>query len=516
MSIKSAFKQEGFALFFVSLLLFTMGLGSQEIIGFEARFYLFALEMWRHGFSAFPTTYHQPYPDYPVTSTYLIYLCAELFQHLNKWVAVLPSAVAAALTVVTTYVIGCRQNKAVGFAAVCFLFFTLTFVTEARTISLDMYIACVTTLAFYAVYTKKSSAWLVLLWIIGFAFRGPLGLIIPAGVVCVYYLLERNWRRFFGLGLLAAILLIVCAVVLMSVAYFVGDFLFVQDVLRMQVFGRMHDLHSPPVLFYWTECFGGYFVTYPLAFLIGLFSFKNTRTDQVLFKKLLGWALIILIGMSIPSDKKLRYILSIAPALALLCAQLFAANHNRYWLMLREIFLKFCFIFPLLGMVAVLFIHFKKPLFDFDYALLLSLLVLLQALIIFFRKNGLVVLAFGAFGFFLGNVFVVEQINLVTNRTRDFVLQTEKLRAMHHAPLVFFQEGPDGLPIKYLVNMSKETHPVFLYESKELLKLNTDAVVIVSEENFSHLPKDVRARFSIQQHGNIGHDAVVVLQANKN
>ncbi len=50
-------------IFFTGLLLFTIGLPHQEIIGFESRFYLFALEMWRHGVSGFPTTYQNSYPD---------------------------------------------------------------------------------------------------------------------------------------------------------------------------------------------------------------------------------------------------------------------------------------------------------------------------------------------------------------------------------------------------------------------------------------------------------------------
>ncbi|HLB57816.1 MAG TPA: hypothetical protein VJL60_03275, partial [Gammaproteobacteria bacterium] len=62
---------EAVVIFFLGLIIFTIGLSHQEVITFEARFYLFALEMWRHGLSFFPTTYEQPYPDYPVTSTAL-------------------------------------------------------------------------------------------------------------------------------------------------------------------------------------------------------------------------------------------------------------------------------------------------------------------------------------------------------------------------------------------------------------------------------------------------------------
>src|SRR3990167_2636838 len=71
-------------IFLGSLFLFTWGLSDQEVISFDSRFYLFALEMWRHGLSWFPTTYHQPYPDYPALSTIFIYLAAWLAGGLNK------------------------------------------------------------------------------------------------------------------------------------------------------------------------------------------------------------------------------------------------------------------------------------------------------------------------------------------------------------------------------------------------------------------------------------------------
>src|ERR1700733_6241239 len=70
-------------LFFCSLVLFIWGLRQQEIIGFDSRFYLFAQEMLRNGMSWFPTTYHQPYPDYTGASTWLICVSANLFGGLN-------------------------------------------------------------------------------------------------------------------------------------------------------------------------------------------------------------------------------------------------------------------------------------------------------------------------------------------------------------------------------------------------------------------------------------------------
>ena len=141
------------ALFCVSLFLFTWGVSSQEVIGFESRFYMFALEMWRHGISWFPTTYGDLYPDYLGTSTWLICISAMFVGGMNKLAAVLPTAIAAAITVVLTYMIGALRFKRFGYYAVLFLLMTVMFVKSGRTISLDVYSALITTACFYIVYS---------------------------------------------------------------------------------------------------------------------------------------------------------------------------------------------------------------------------------------------------------------------------------------------------------------------------------------------------------------------------
>ena len=144
---------EAIVLFCISMFAFLLGLNNQEIIGFESRFYLFALEMWRHGFSWFPTAYLKPYPDYPVTATLLIYSAAKLLGALSKFAAVLPSAIAAAITVSVTYLIGSLHSKRLGLSAVCFLFLTIMFLKTARSIALDMYPTLATVCCFYLVYS---------------------------------------------------------------------------------------------------------------------------------------------------------------------------------------------------------------------------------------------------------------------------------------------------------------------------------------------------------------------------
>jgi 4-amino-4-deoxy-L-arabinose transferase-like glycosyltransferase len=507
---------DALALFFIGLILFIFGLQSQEIIGFEARFYLFALEMWRHGSSWFPTTYQQPYPDYPATTTYFIYLAAHLFGGLNKFTAVLPTAIASAATVTVTYLIGATQNRRWGWSAACFLLFTMVFITEARTISLDQFVTLVTTLCFYFLCRKKRFLFFIPLFIFAFAIRGPVGIIIPTGVLCVSYLLDRNIKQFFTTGIVAVFLLVICSAALMMLAYHAGGYSFVQDVLRMEVGSRMHDVNRLPFSFYFTESLGGYAIAYPLAIFILLgclpFLFVSNPSSEIKFlRKCVAWALVILIGLSIPADKKMRYILPMAPALALICGYLFSGiKQNRYLNILRIIFKWFCYLFPMIALLVIAWLIHKHVSFGINYPVLIGLFLILQLLIILFRKYEIVVLALAALTFLIANIGIVETINLNANQTRSFVLSVEKWREQMHSPLIFFQEGPDGLPIKYLVNMSKEEVPVYLYQPNDLLKLPSHVIVIVGVENVSHISANVMQHFRILMQGKIGHDGVVV------
>ncbi len=509
-------KMDAIWIFLVGLFLFTMGLQHQEIIGFESRFYLFALEMWRHGFTGFPTTYETPYPDYPVTSTALIYLSAKLFGMLNKWVAVFPSAVAAGSTLSATYLIGALQERRWGFYSVGFLLLTLAFITEARTISLDMYVTAFTAWIFYFVYSaklqKNTSSW----WVVGillslsFSIRGPIGIVIPTGVLFVFYLLEKDWKSLVKLCVLSVMLLAACTGVLLCIAYDVGGKSFMDAVLRMEILGRMQENRTPAHSFYFIESMGAYAVTYPLFVFIllgNLFQLiKKNSSQQIHFLRILtGWVFVIMIGLSIPADKKIRYILPMAPALALMCPSLFIMAHNSFLLWTKKVFNFLCRIFPLLGLV-VLSVLYKKQV-SLSYDILIFIFLVAQFLVLF-SKNNLMMFFVASVTFFLGNVFIAEQINLQANQTARFVQTIENLREKQHAKLGFYGEGKDGLVIKYLANMQREDEPTFFSKVSDI---SSGAwYLIATEENFNALSLETRKSFRIINSGKLGHDKVVV------
>jgi 4-amino-4-deoxy-L-arabinose transferase-like glycosyltransferase len=524
-------------LFLGSLFLFTFGLATQEIIGFDSRFYLFAQEMWRHGLTWFPTTYGGPYADYPATSTVLIYLAAKGWGGLNKGVAVLPTAIAASLTITLTYCIGALQNKRWGWYAALLMLLTVAFIKSARSLSLDMYTTLITTTCFYLVCLatacrpdKRSPyTWsLYALLFLAFAFRGPIGLVMPTGVICTYYLLDGKLRQGIITGLLALALLVVSTLALLALAYYVGGSEFLHDVLRMEVLGRMDTSYLPPY-FYLTDGMLNYALSFPLACLVALGLGYQVINRQPLSAekkqaiKLLGWMAIILLGMSIPGDKKIRYILPMVPAAALLAAYPFVAPaKERYFVYLRRAMLTLFALLPLLFSLTLALLmtyaNNKARSFSIDYLPIFVFLGVMQVLNVMafyytfrheMRRITLILLTTVA-SVAVVNMSIVEPVELNIDSAKSVVQAVERQRLSEHASLVFYRERPDSLPIKYLINMSHAESPLFLDKQTELLGFPKPAFFVTSQHYFDELPHDVVAHFRIIAKDTLGHVKVVV------
>ncbi len=516
-----------FILFFCCLIIFTIGLGSEEIIGFDSRFYLFALEMQSNGLSWFPTTYHHPYPDYLGTSTAFIYLFSKIFGDLNKWIAVLPTALFASLTLVFTYLIGELHHKRWGLFAVFFALMTVTFLQSARSISLDMAVTFVTTASFYLVHSaamknkKVHGVVLFFLLFVGFIFRGPIGLVIPAGVVCIYYLLDKSIKKMILFGVFALFLLILCFCALLLFAYQTGGMVFLHDVLRMEVLGRMNDAFLPRY-FYFTNSLSNYALSFPLMWLVmgGVFYYavtsKQYSEDIRCLIKLFGWIMVILIGMSLPGDKKTRYILPMVPAAALSVAYLFVApQQQRYFIFLRHWLKNIFYVAPFLFLVLlfVVFAYARQQAIHLEipyFSVALSLMVL-QFMNFYGRsRHDAWIFGMATLGFILMYIQLVEPIEIMIDKSRTFVIQVEAWRAQHHAKLVFYKEKPDGLPIKYLINMPQQEQPLFIDDQEEIQKMAGAFVFVTSEAYFHALSANTMKQVTLIAKNKLGHEPVVV------
>jgi 4-amino-4-deoxy-L-arabinose transferase-like glycosyltransferase len=327
--------------------------------------------------------------------------------------------------------------------------------------------------------------------------------------------MEKDWRRFFIVGVGSAILLILACMVLLAIAHYTGGESFKQAVLQMEVLGRMDAVRTPAFYFYFIESLGAYALIYPLAIVIILLLLPRFKflLERNILLKLIAWVLVILIGLSIPADKKVRYVLPMAPALALICGYLLVATAESISLkILRSIVKTFCFLFPFVCLVLIVYLHRAQPVFDFEFLKAVWFFAVMQLAIIVSSRQFLIAFALTAVTYIGATILVVEPINLGLNRTHEFVMRVEALRDQAHSPLIFYREGTDGLVIKYLAQMTREEKPLFLKQPSELVKLPKKSVVIATDENFQMLPQ--KQTWHILMRGALGREPVVVFSKN--
>ena len=374
----------------------------------------------------------------------------------------------------------------------------------------------------------KRSLWIYLFFFLGFAFRGPIGLVMPTGVVCTFYLLNRQYKKLILTGIFAFILLCVCMLLLLALAYHLGGQAFMQDVLRMQIFGRI-DSRYLPFYFYFTSSLTSYALSYPLACIIlfALIYQKQTKqaypTEIKFLGYLFGWALIILLGMSIPGDKKIRYVMPMVPAISLISAYLFVAPpKQKFFHLLGKGLSKIFLYFPAVFLLATEFVYFYAKhqawVLEIYYVPLAVFFIVLQLIGFWFvyrdvvapRKFELKLLMLAAISFVVFHIGVIEPIAQFIERARNFITAVEAQRLESHAALVFYKENPDGLPIKYLINTVEIENPIFIEKPETLVQFSHPAFFVAKEADFAKLPADQQAKFKIIGNDRMAHTKMIV------
>lgn len=499
---------ESLALCLLAVPLFTLGLWEQPFIGFDGRFALFAQEMFRHGASAFPTSYGQPYPDYPATSTLLIDVFAQLFGEVNRLATVIPTALASAAIVGLLYRLLAERSRAWGLLAVLVLLLTNGFLAKARSICLDQFVTLAALGCFYLLWSadQRGLSWrrglVFLCMAAGFAVRGPLGLIEPCGVVCVYWLVQGDWRRSFGYGLVGALVLMLCCALLFGLAWRTGGMPFVEDVIRMQVSGRLDDTDGAGYPWWYFLQLGLY--RYAPAFPLALLALPTLRhhwrqrqaqADSRLLLQLAGFAALIVVALSIPTFKKPYYILPAIPACAALGAWVLLQGQGALvWV--RRLFLPLLVIFPL---VLGVLVKLQQPRLqaagwwpELDLRFLLGAFAILAlfALVAAWRERGAfrlgMPLAAAALAQWLLVVLALDPMQALRYDTRAFVTRLESLRQGEPGQLVFFGLGQDTKAFRYLMNLDYDVPlPTFIDigQAGQLAQVTRPAYVLLDADS---------------------------------
>ncbi|MEB0045216.1 MULTISPECIES: ArnT family glycosyltransferase [unclassified Pseudomonas] len=497
-----AIRRQSLSLGLLALLLFIAGVYNQTAIGFDSRFVLFAQEMLRHGPSFFPTTYGQPYADYSAVTTLFTWLLSLPFGQVNSLTAWLPSAIAGSVIVTLMYRLLAPYSTRWALLSIAMLLLTSTFITEARAMSLDLMLAAVAFSVFYLGYAAdhfhapRRLLLIFALLLLGFGIRGPIGLVIPTGMLCSYYLLNREWRRLLSFGLVASVLLALCVGLLLWLANVSGGPTFMQDVIRMQFMGRMDGREGVSgSLYYFTSSLGNYALAYPFALLtlavVGLSRPRQVGPTLRLLQYCAAAGLIVMVGLSIPQAKKARYLLPMLPMAAIIAAYPFQVEKGRVFVWLRGVIQGLWLLVPglLIGGLLVAQRRFPEQLTNVLPALIVLGMLQAIALCVLLRPRwrAQTLALCAVLALWSAYILVFESAERRIYDTRTFSLAVMEQVHKAPAPLMLFGMGKDAKAIKFMVNIEQDLQPLFSESVEDLDKLNGPAWLMLGQRDFQRL-----------------------------
>lgn len=507
-----------------ALVLFLLGAQGDAFVGFDSRFVLFAREMLRHGPAWFPTTYGAPYPDYPATSTFLVYLLSLPLGRVTELTAWLPSALAAAICAGVVYRLAAPFSRDWALISVAMLLLTATFVSETRAVSLDLMVAAVGLLAFYVAFHADRHGvpglllCLLPLLFFGFALRGPLGLVVPAGMVWSQLLLDRRWRPLFVFSASALALLVLCAVGLVALARSVGGETFVQEVLRMQVTGRLDgSAGSSDALYYFHSSLGNYALAFPLALPAVALLWQRRREPA--FRLVAGCALaalVVMAGLSLPQAKKARYIIALAPLAAIVASYPFMIADSRLALLLRGLLRAVWLALPalLLGGLWLAWKRYPLELAGLGWRLP-ACIVVLSALLAFgaLRWRRPAALALGAaLALWASNILVFEPVEQRLYDSQAFSRELLRELDARPAPLALYGMAPDARAIKLMVNLDRDLQPLFIDRPERLTTQPGPFYLMILARDAGRLAVSLPAATQQLFEGRFDHDTYRLLR----
>jgi 4-amino-4-deoxy-L-arabinose transferase-like glycosyltransferase len=354
----------------IGLLAFFPGLGKGSLWDRDETHYAeIAREMFLEKSWAVPSFNGKAFLHKPVFAYWMIGLAYRLFG-VSEFSARFFSAVFGLGTCILTFYIGrLLYDNRTGFLSGLILATGLLPLVIFRAAVTDAYLVFfITGICFFflkAIRSEKKGYYYTCYILMGLAtlVKGPIGVVLPAGIIFCYLLSSRKLNTLKQMHLLSGVAIIILIVLpwFLKIYSLMGD-KFISDFIVKHHLRRF----SHPM-----EGHGGPFWLYIPVILIGFFpwsafsiqSYKATRnSDPDAYRFLLGWFGVVFVLFSLASTKLPHYILPLFPALAL--------AFGLFWdrvLSAKEaeaesliIPLKVNFIFAILLLIGTLVIYFIR------------------------------------------------------------------------------------------------------------------------------------------------------------
>lgn len=269
-----------------------------------------------------------PYLDKPIFLYWLVASSYRLFG-ISEWSARLPSALAALGCVLLVYDLARTRLGVWGALWSSLVLLTSTeFFAFSRLVIFDMTLTFFITLSLWAFYRgsygdqKARRGFFLLMYAamgLGTLVKGPIGLILPGMVICVYLLLGRRWSILREINLVPGFMIFMLIVIpwyalaeLRNPGY-LRYFLFEEHILR---YLTPHFHRSQPWYYYFEVMLVGFLPWTVLIPSVVRGLRREPRDDACLF--LLSWAVLPFLFFSLSSSKLPGYILPIFPPVSIL------------------------------------------------------------------------------------------------------------------------------------------------------------------------------------------------------
>jgi 4-amino-4-deoxy-L-arabinose transferase-like glycosyltransferase len=300
----------------------------------EPREALVVQAIFQHGNWLFPLKSGEEIPSKPPLFHWFGALTSVVFGRVTEATVRFPSAVFATLGVLILYVLGRRVfDPESAFFAGIILATSAGYETHAVSARVDMTLTFFITLAlvlFYLLYQGllTRQLWFYAFYLVlglGILAKGPLGLILPTMVICIFLGLRKRWDFLFRLCLhKGALLTLMIGASWYGIALMRGgeDFfnrqIIHENLARFFVHGEGGSGHQKPIYYYFPYLvLEGLPWTLFLPFaIVKWFKSKAFAEDRSLFLGL--WAGLFFVFFSVSVGKRSAYLLPLYPPLSLL------------------------------------------------------------------------------------------------------------------------------------------------------------------------------------------------------
>jgi 4-amino-4-deoxy-L-arabinose transferase-like glycosyltransferase len=518
----------------------------------EPTFAEIAREMIEEGNWVLPHNNGWIYTDKPPFFFWLISLFSLLLGEVSSFSARIPSVLAGIGTIYLAYLLALRSlGRKTAFLSCLVLSTTFLFFDKARSAQTDMVLTFFIVLSFFFFFMARSESlfrkrYVILFYLVlalATLTKGPVGFLIPLGVVLLYLASVGEIKKSKELFLWEGILLFLFVVVgWIAAATVVGKGEYnIWATLNRHVLNRFAEgLHHHRPFYYFLSTFPIDFLPwtlfFPAAFALAFKRLRSVERKEVAFY--LCWFFFVFIFFSFSQEKRNLYLLPLFPAASIMVGHLLKSViagededvPQRFSSMINYFLSGFILVSGFFLPVIV----FMKARDHFFASIILGSVIILSAIAIFvltFKRGWFLGISFAYFPFFftlglslpilsiiknmdffmpvffMGIILVIGSIilfieNLRKNSFKIFLVLTLTISTFYLTTVLFAYPILDNYKSarNFSLMVSKEVKP-YLKEGERLptYKLYRSSYVFYSGLYLELIPSEVELKALLDQ-----------------